>query len=141
MTENTLRITFKQDKKHRDAAREKLRRAEAGETGDELEQDVKFILNFEEFADIDQLMRTTNLKLIEAIVSQQPQSMRQAAEAVGRDYKEVHRNLKELEELGVVELVKDGKRQKPILREGADNIDFSIQFPRPDESGKVGASA
>lgn len=49
--------------------------------------------------------------------------------------------LKELEELGVVELVKDGKRQKPILREGADNIDFSIQFPRPDESGKVGASA
>lgn len=130
MTENTLKITFKQRDDHRAAARERLRRAEADETGDVIEQDVRFILNFEEFDEIARLMRTSNLELIEAIVSERPESIREAATAVDRDYREVHRNLKELESLGVVEFEQTGQRKRPILREGADNIDFSVRFPR-----------
>lgn len=142
MTENTLKITFKQRDDHRDAARERLRRAEAGESGDAIEQDVRFILNFEEFDDVDRLMRTSNLELIEAIVSKRPESIRQAAAAVDRDYREVHRNLKELESLGVVEFETEGQSKKPILREGAENIDFSLRFPRPVENDELpGASA
>ena len=142
MTENTLKITFKQRDDHRDAARERLRRAEAGEGGAAIEQDVRFILNFEEFDDVDRLMRTSNLELIEAIVSQRPESIRQAAAAVDRDYREVHRNLKDLESLGVLEFETNGQRKKPILREGAENIDFSIRFPRPADNGeRSGASA
>ncbi|GAB7019010.1 hypothetical protein JCM18750_18710 [Halostagnicola bangensis] len=72
MTKNTLKITFKQRNDHQDAARERLRRAEAGESGDAIEQDVRYILNFEEFDDVDRLMRTSNLELIEAIVSEGP---------------------------------------------------------------------
>jgi predicted transcriptional regulator len=130
MTENTLKITFQQAEQHRQTARERLRRAEAGETGEEVEQDVRFILNFEEFDDIAQLMRTSNLELIEAVVSEEPTSIRQLAEIVDRDYREVHRNLTELESLGVIEFEDDGSRKKPILRGGAQNIDFSIRFPR-----------
>lgn len=142
MTENTLKITFKQQDDHQAAARERLRRAEAGERGETIEQDVRFILNFEEYDDVDRLMRTSNLKLIEAIVSERPESIRQAAAAVDRDYREVHRNLQELEALGVVEFETNGQRKKPILREEAENIEFSIQFPRPAEHGEVpGASA
>lgn len=141
MTENTLKITFKQQEDHQVAARERLLRAEAGESGEAIEQDVRFILNFEEYDDVDQLMRTSNLKLIEAIVSERPESIREAAAAVDRDYREVHRNLKELEALGVVEFETVGQRKKPILREGAENIDFSIRFP-PAERGELpGASA
>jgi predicted transcriptional regulator len=136
MTENTLKITFRQAEKHRDAARERLRRAEAGETGEVIEQDVRFVLNFEEFDDIAQLMRTSNLKLIEVIVSENPESIRNLAELVDRDYREVHRNLSELESLGVIEFEHDGSRKKPILRGGAENIDFSIRFPQStDRSG------
>ena len=142
MTENTLKITFKQRNDHRDAARERLRRAEAGESGAVIEQDVRFVLNFEEFDDVDRLMRTSNLELIEAIVSQRPESIRQAAAAVDRDYRDVHRNLQELESLGVVEFETSGQRKKPILREGAENIDFSFQFPRSSKNGEqTGASA
>lgn len=142
MTENTLKITFKQRDDHRDAARERLRRAEAGESDEAIEQDVRFVLNFEEFDDVDRLMRTSNLELVEAIVSERPESIRQAAAVVDRDYREVHRNLQELESLGVVEFVEDGNRKKPILRAGTDNIDFSIRFPRPPEDGeRSGASA
>ncbi|WP_331232370.1 HVO_A0114 family putative DNA-binding protein [Natronorarus salvus] len=140
MTENTLKITFKEQDEHRTAARERLRRAEAGESGEAVEQDVRFILNFEEFEDVDRLMRTSNLELVEAIVTDRPESIRQAAAAVDRDYREVHRNLKELEALGVVEFETVGKSKKPILREGAENIDLSIRFPRPAGSDPPGAS-
>lgn len=142
MTENTLKITFRQRDDHRNAARERLRRAEASESSEAVEQDVRFILNFEEFDDIDRLMRTSNLELIEAIVSQAPESIRQAAAAVDRDYRDVHRNLKELKSLGVIEFETSGQSKKPILREGAENIDFSIRFPRTAGNGeRMGASA
>lgn len=129
MTDDTLKITFKQRNEHRAAAQERLQRAEAGETGGAIEQDVQFILNFEEYSDIDQLMRERNLKLLKAIVEDEPDSIQAAAAAVDRDYREVHRNLQELESLGVIEFEDDGQRKRPQLRGGAQNIDFSIQFP------------
>ena len=137
MTENTLKITFQQAEQHRQAARERLRRAERGETGETIEQDVRFILNFEAFDDIAQLMRTSNLELIEAIISDKPGSIRQLADTVDRDYREVHRNLTELESLGVIEFENDGSRKKPILRGGAESIDVSIRFPRSTDRGEV----
>ena len=141
MTDNTLKITFKQQEQHRDAARERLKRAEAGERGDAIEQDVRFILNFETYDDIARLMRTSNLELIKAVVEHQPDSIRSAAAAVDRDYREVHRNLKELEDLGVIEFEAAGQGKKPVLRGGAETIDFSIQFPGPPESEELtGAS-
>ena len=129
MTEHTLKITFQQADNHRQAARKRLQRAEAGEAGETIEQDVRSMLNFEEFDDIARLMRTANLELIEAIVSEEPESIRQLAEIVDRDYREVYRNLHELESLGVIEFEEDGSRKTPILRGGVANIDFSIRFP------------
>ena len=141
MTDNTLKITFKQQEQHRDAARERLERAEAGERGDAIEQDVRFILNFETYDDVACLMRTSNLELIKAIVEHQPDSIRSAAAAVDRDYREVHRNLKELEDLGVIEFEAAGQGKKPVLRAGAETIYFSIQFPSQPESEELtGAS-
>lgn len=137
MTEDTLKITFQQADDHREAARERLRRAEAGDTGEAIKQDVRFVLNFEAFDDIARLMRTSNLELIEAIVSEEPSSIRQLAETVDRDYREVHRNLTELESLGVIEFEADGSRKRPILRGGAAHIDFSIRFPRSTDSGET----
>lgn len=142
MTDNTLKITFKQAASHREAALERLRKAEAGETGDAIEQDERFILNFEDFDDVARLMRTSNLELIEAIVSEQPESISDAATAVDRDYREVHRNLEALEGLGVIEFETDGQSKRPVLRAGAENIDVSIQLPQPPENGKLsGVSA
>ncbi len=141
MTENTLKITFRQANEHRDAARERLRRAEAGESDESIEQKVCQILNFEKFDDVERLMRTSNLELIEAIAEHKPASIRDTASIVDRDYREVHRNLKELESLGVVEFETSGRSKKPILRGGVDNIDVSIQFPPTRDSDRQGVSA
>lgn len=142
MTANTLTITFKQREDHREAARERLRRAEAGETDATVAQDARYILNFETFEDIERLMRTSNLELLRAIVTREPESIRDAAAAVDRDYRDVHRNLQELEELGVIEFETSGNRKRPILRGGADSIDLSIRLPGPvDDEEFSGASA
>ena len=142
MTENTLKITFQQADEHRQAARKRLQRAESGETGEAIQQDVRSIVNFEDFDDIALLMRTPNLKLIETVVAEEPASIRELADTVDRDYREVHRNLSELEALGVIEFTDEGSRKRPILRSGAENIDFSIRFPRTaDQSSTSGVSA
>ena len=141
MTENTLKITFGEGKEIRENARERLRRAEAGEAGETIQQDVQFLLNFETFADVEQLMRSSNLELLKAIVDEGPESIRQTADAVGRDYKEVHRNLSELESLGVIEFVEDGGSKRPSLRAEAENIEFSFRFPPDADDKSAGLSA
>ena len=141
MTDKTLKITFGRADEQDKAARERLRRAEAGETGAAIEQDAQFILNFEDLDDVEQLMRRSNIELVEAIVSERPESIRGAAELVDRDYKEVHRNLKELEALGVVEFETAGASKRPVLRDGAETVDFSLQFPRGADAGGSSASA
>jgi predicted transcriptional regulator len=139
---DTLKITFQQRETHREAAAERLRRAEAGEEGEAIEQDVRFILNFEEYEEIDRLMRTSNLELIQAIATEHPDSIRETAAIVDRDYSDVHRNLSELESLGVIEFESDGQGKRPILRRGASNVDVSIQFPQSADDGEApGASA
>lgn len=141
MTTNTLEITFGQAENQRAAARERLQRAEAGEGGDAIEQEARFVLNFEDFADVERLMRTSNLTRLEVIVDERPDSIRQTAQVVGRDYREVHRNLEELEALGVVEFEPQGSSKKPILRGGAETIDFSFSIERGDLGDPPSASA
>src|SRR5699024_11959670 len=103
MTENTLKITFNRADEHRDAAHDRLWRAEAGETDETIEQGVRFVLDFEDFTDIERLMRRSTLELLETIATGRPTSIRAAAKTVGRDYRDVHRDLTELESLGVIE--------------------------------------
>lgn len=141
MTENTLKITFGEADELRDAARERVRRAEDGASGEEIHQDVRFVLNFETLADVERLMRSSNLELIQAIVETDPESIRAVADAVDRDYKEVHRNLTELASLGVVEFVENGGSKAPILRGGAENVELSFRFPPEANGESAGRSA
>lgn len=56
-----------------------------------------------------------NLQLIRAIAEHDPSSMRELAEVVDRDIKNVSQNLNELEQLGLVELVDDGRAKRPVV--------------------------
>ena len=132
----TRKITFRQAEEHRTAAQKRLKRAEAGATGKQIKQDAQFILNFQEFSEVERLMRRSSLVLLEAIVHEQPESIRDTAKIVGRDYREVHRNLAELEELGVIEFEEDSGRKQPHLRGESEIIDFSFTIPQ-DSIGDV----
>jgi len=127
MTANTLKITYGQRENTQQAARERLRRAEAGEEFDE--QEAAFVLNFEDLDDVERLMRRLNLQLLDIVASERPESIRETARLVDRDYREVHRNLEELESLGVIEFTTEGNSKRPRLRDGTEAIDLSITFP------------
>ena len=120
----TLKITVGEADELRDQARERIR---AAQEGAEL-KDTQHVLNFENYADIARLLSEANLELLEAIAENEPSSMREAADLVGRDIKDVHRNLKELESLNVVEFEEDGQAKRPVVRYDRLEIEVDLQF-------------
>lgn len=103
------------------------RRIEAAEEGADLD-DVQPVLNFGSYAELGRLLSSKNLQLLEAIAESEPDSIRQAAALVDRDYKQVHRNLGELEDIGVIEFEGGGpgRAKKPTL--AYDGLEIDIPF-------------
>jgi predicted transcriptional regulator len=66
---------------------------------------------------------------IRAIVQHEPASIRETARLVERDVSQVHRNLVELEELHLIDLVDDGNAKRPVVRYDAIDIDLPLLTP------------
>lgn len=114
------------------------RRIEATQEGEDLD-DVQPVLNVESYGELSRLLSPKNLELLEAIAEHEPESIREAASLVERDYKQVHRNLSELEDIGVIEFEGggSGRPKKPIL--AYDGLEIDIPFV--DSSGNHGTAA
>ena len=109
------------------------RRIKAAQEGDALD-DSQPVLNFGSYAELSRLLSQKNLELLDAVFEHEPESIREAAELVNRDYKQVHRNLSELEDIGVIEFEGGGSGQakKPVL--AYDGLEIDIPFADSDES-------
>jgi predicted transcriptional regulator len=94
-------------------------------------------LNFETLEGVSTVAKETNLKLLQAIRQHDPSSIRDLADIVGRDYREVHRNLSELEELDIVTFEREGRSKKPVVR--YDELRFEI--PLVDTASDVDVSS
>jgi predicted transcriptional regulator len=81
-------------------------------------------------ADVHRVTRPKSLELLRAIVQHNPDSIRDTARLVDRDVSQVHRNLTELEELHLVELVDDGQSKRPSVWYEA--IDIALPLMTPD---------
>jgi predicted transcriptional regulator len=103
---------------------ERLDRIEAAERGEPVEE--RHILNIERERDVARILSEVNLELLRTIAEQEPQSMRETAELVERDFKEVHRNLTELNELNLVEFEQDGRSKRPVVR--FDEIQLELSY-------------
>lgn len=114
------------------------RRIKAAEEGRELD-DVQPVLNFGSYAELSRLLSPKNLELLEAIAQNDPDSIREAAELVDRDYKQVHRNLSELGDIGVIEFDGggSGRAKKPKL--AYDGLEIDIPFTT--SNNRVGTAA
>ncbi|WP_248518140.1 HVO_A0114 family putative DNA-binding protein [Salinarchaeum laminariae] len=131
----TLKVTVGEHETLDDRTR---RRIEAAQTGTDLE-DVQPTLNFDSFADLSRLLSPKNLELLEAIAQTEPESIRAVADAVDRDYKQVHQNCSELADIGVIEFEGGGagRAKKPIL--AYDGLEIDIPFVDSDRT--VGTAA
>jgi len=113
-------------------------RIKAAQEGQDLE-DAQPVLNFESYTELSRLLSPKNLELLDSISDHGPESIREAAELVDRDYKQVHRNLTELESIGVIEFEGGGSGQakKPLL--AYDGLEIDIPFAGSSDS--IGAAA
>jgi predicted transcriptional regulator len=103
---------------------EALENVKALESGEEVE-DIH-VLSLSSERELSRLMSEKNLELLHAIAEDEPSSMRELAEIVDRDFREVHRNLKELEKLNVVKFKKEGRAKKPEV--WYDNIEVNVDL-------------
>lgn len=125
MTEQkTLEVRIQPTEELREEALEKVRKLEGGEDVEEMH-----VLNLSTERELSRLMSEKNLELLHAISEREPSSMRELAEIVDRDYREVHRNLEELEKLNVVEFVEEGRSKKPVV--WYDNIEVNVNLKKP----------
>ncbi|RDZ43398.1 transcriptional regulator [Haloferax sp. Atlit-19N] len=130
-----LKVTVGEGNDLDERTRQRLKAAQAGE---ELE-DAQPVLDFDSFAELSRLLSPKNLELLEAISEAEPDSIREAAELVDRDYKQVHRNLTELADIGVIDFEGGGPGlpKKPVLV--YDGLEIDLPFN--NSNNNVGAAA
>lgn len=118
----TLRVTVGRGEK---LERETVERIRAAEAGEELDDDQP-MLDFDSYETLARFLSSRNLELLEVISREEPDSISETAALVDRDYKEVHRNLTELADLGLLRFRggDPGKAKKPIVE--YDDIEVSI---------------
>jgi Predicted transcriptional regulator len=131
----TLKITVGERDRLDQRTRRRLKTAQEGEELD----DSQPVLNFGSYAELSRLLSQKNLELLDAIFKHEPESIREATDLVGRDYKQVHRNLSELEDIGVIEFEGggSGRAKKPIL--AYDGLEIDIPFAGSEDG--VGTAA
>lgn len=131
----TLKVTVGE----RDRLDQRTRsRITAAQEGDDL-NDIQPVLDFSSYAELTRLLSPKNLELLETISEHNPASIRETAELVDRDYKQVHRNLSEFEDIGVIEFEGGdvGKAKQPKLVYDGLEIDVPLTHSNRD----IGAAA
>lgn len=74
--------------------------------------------------------------MLETISENEPTSIRETARLVDRDYKQVHQNLTELEDTGVIEFEggRSGQPKKPILAYDGLEVDLPLTGGTPPDA-------
>jgi predicted transcriptional regulator len=130
----TLKITVGERNRLDQHTRKRLEAAQKGEDLD----DAQPVLNFGSYAELSRLPSPKNLELLEVISQHDPGSIREAAEMVDRDYKQVHQNLHELEDIGVIEFEGGGVGQAKKPKLAYDGLEIDISFTGLDRN--IGAA-
>lgn len=118
----TLKITIGRGEQLERETIDRIRAAQAGEAI----ADDQPVLNFDSYRTLSRFLSDRNLELLETITREQPESIRETARLVDRDYREVHRNLSELEDLGLIDFEGGGpgKAKRPVVE--YDDIEVAI---------------
>ena len=124
----TLTITIERDDEFHDRV---LADLEALEEGTEL--DDANILSLPNERALARVLSEANVELVRAIAQHRPESIREVARIVGRDVKDVHQNLTELEHYGLIEFEDLGQSKRPFVWYDEIEISLPVRSPSPGE--------
>jgi predicted transcriptional regulator len=90
-------------------------------------------------ATLSRIFDETTLALLRTISTHEPASMRETARRVGRDVKDVSRQLHELDEIGVVEIEDAGRSKRPVVPYDEIAVRVAVDDDRENAAGSVSA--
>lgn len=128
-TERVLHVRF--ERSDTDSIEETLRGIDAGD-----DPEPYFECTFHDSDQLHRVTRPNNLELLRTIAREKPAGIREAARLVDRDVSQVHRNLEELEALGLIDFETDGQSKRP--RVWYDSIE--VDLPLLDADGEYDAA-
>ncbi|SFS09903.1 Predicted transcriptional regulator [Halomicrobium zhouii] len=118
-SERVLHIRF--ERSDSDRIEETLQAIDAGETPEPY-----FECTFHDSDQLHQVTRPKNLELLRTIAREEPDGIRETARLVDRDVRQVHRNLTELEDLGLIDFETDGQSKHPHVWYDTIEVDLPL---------------
>jgi predicted transcriptional regulator len=109
-SESTLVVTVKSSDEFHDDVTNGIKTLESGDTVDSTPT-----LSFTSYDDLMKTLTPRVLDLIEAIRQEEPASINETARVVDRDVKNVHEELSQLAQLGIIFFEEDGQRKRPVV--------------------------
>ncbi len=79
---------------------------------------------FESLQTMAQVLSNENQKLLDAIIKQKPESIKDLADLTGREKSNVSRTLKKMRQYGIVDFKVSNRTKKPIV----NYTDFKLEF-------------
>lgn len=131
---DTLIVRVGEDDRTRQETREWIAAAERGE-----DVEPHRVLNIEREEDVARILSAVNLELLRTIADEEPSSIRETAELVDRDVKDVHGNLTKLDTLNLIEFEQDGRSKRPVVP--YDDIQLDIDLSGDHENNRNHAVA
>lgn len=95
--------------------------------GEGLEIEEPFVVSLSSRDELFSVFREKNIELLETIAREEPASIRELARLVDRDIRVVHDALTEMEQLGIIRFIEEGRAKRPSV--WYDEIDLEIEIP------------
>ena len=122
----TLRITSLPAEAAEAASLDRMERWEQGE-------DVPRVVNFEDPADLRELLTPRRMELLEAVMEEPPDSIRSLADRLERDVRDVHADLHLLADYRVIHFREAGRAKQPYVP--YETVRIEVEFGKPSADG------
>ena len=111
----------------KEQSQEEFAEESAERLGEALEgEEVELTVSFDSPEKIRKLLTEKRLELMKTIMEKEPDSITELTEILDRDMKEVHNDLKLLEENNIVFFEEEGRKKKPVIPYNDIKVDYSI---------------
>ncbi len=143
---STLHITVGDREQVHEDALEVARAIDSADSPDDIEDSVpdhltdRSVLQFGSYDDLYEHLSPLRLELIQAIVENEPSSIRDAARAVDRDVSDVHADLQRLEMLDIVAFEDGGRGGAKVPIVPYERIEMHIDYPLVDDDTDADAA-
>lgn len=129
---STLRITSKPFEEHKEGA---LDRAERWEQGEE----IPHVVNFQNASRLQRILTPRRLELVRSLMDEPAESIRNLADRLDRDFRQVHDDLQILAEYRIFHFHEEGGAKKPHVP--YDTVKIEVELSTSGDASGSHASA